>query len=311
MAKIPLPLASAIAPDKGEGYTRLAQRCPGGAVLREWRPRDGAHRAVEEGAMGNFEKLSVLVIGVIIVMILVVALYTWTDNPSGDTAAAPEESALQTPAGPAARPSGRRTPAAGSAGPRSGPRCRSPPDRARGGDAAPAEARREGRGPPRRPRGREPAAETPAGETTDPPADDLVVKPGQTLSHVSSRSTAPEALEADRRAQQHRRPARVRAGTTLVIPAVRPRTGARPGTSPGDGRALRLRPAPGRLLHRQARRHDPEHRQGRLRQDGAVARHLAGELRAPRQPGGAAHGDDPAHPAVVPFSSRFPPCQFR
>ena len=32
--------------------------------------------------MGNFEKLSVLVIGVIIVMILVVALYTWTDNPA-------------------------------------------------------------------------------------------------------------------------------------------------------------------------------------------------------------------------------------
>jgi nucleoid-associated protein YgaU len=39
-----------------------------------------------EGAMGNFEKLSVLVIVVIIVMILVVALYTWTDNP--DTSAA-------------------------------------------------------------------------------------------------------------------------------------------------------------------------------------------------------------------------------
>ncbi len=33
--------------------------------------------------MGNFEKLSVLVIGVIIVMILVVALYTWTDDPAG------------------------------------------------------------------------------------------------------------------------------------------------------------------------------------------------------------------------------------
>ena len=32
--------------------------------------------------MGNFEKLSVLVIGVIIVMILVVALYTWTDDPA-------------------------------------------------------------------------------------------------------------------------------------------------------------------------------------------------------------------------------------
>ena len=36
--------------------------------------------------MGNFEKLSVLVIGVIIVMILVVALYTWTDDGSGDEA---------------------------------------------------------------------------------------------------------------------------------------------------------------------------------------------------------------------------------
>jgi LysM repeat protein len=32
--------------------------------------------------MGNFEKLSVLVIGVIIVMILVVAIHTWTTNPS-------------------------------------------------------------------------------------------------------------------------------------------------------------------------------------------------------------------------------------
>lgn len=42
--------------------------------------------------MGNFEKLSVLVIGVIIVMILVVAIYTWTDNPSGEeTAAVPSE----------------------------------------------------------------------------------------------------------------------------------------------------------------------------------------------------------------------------
>ena len=34
--------------------------------------------------MGNFEKLSVLVIGVIIVMILVVALYTWTDDPAAE-----------------------------------------------------------------------------------------------------------------------------------------------------------------------------------------------------------------------------------
>ena len=36
--------------------------------------------------MGNFEKLSVLVIGVIIVMILVVALYTWTDDPADEQA---------------------------------------------------------------------------------------------------------------------------------------------------------------------------------------------------------------------------------
>ena len=34
--------------------------------------------------MGNFEKLSVLVIGVIIVMILVVALYTWTEDPAAE-----------------------------------------------------------------------------------------------------------------------------------------------------------------------------------------------------------------------------------
>ena len=38
--------------------------------------------------MGNFEKLSVLVIGVIIVMILVVALYTWTDDPAAEEHAA-------------------------------------------------------------------------------------------------------------------------------------------------------------------------------------------------------------------------------
>ena len=37
--------------------------------------------------MGNFEKLSVLVIGVIIVMILVVALYTWTDDPAAEETA--------------------------------------------------------------------------------------------------------------------------------------------------------------------------------------------------------------------------------
>lgn len=41
--------------------------------------------------MGNFEKLSVLVIGVIIVMILVVALYTWTDDPAAD---APSDAGL-------------------------------------------------------------------------------------------------------------------------------------------------------------------------------------------------------------------------
>ena len=34
--------------------------------------------------MGNFEKLSVLVIGVIIVMILVVAFYTWTEDPADE-----------------------------------------------------------------------------------------------------------------------------------------------------------------------------------------------------------------------------------
>lgn len=35
----------------------------------------------EEGSMGTFERLSVLVIGVILVMILVVAVVTWTDDP--------------------------------------------------------------------------------------------------------------------------------------------------------------------------------------------------------------------------------------
>ncbi len=44
--------------------------------------------------MGNFEKLSVLVIGVIIVMILVVAIYTWTGNP--DEAAGPETAFVPT-----------------------------------------------------------------------------------------------------------------------------------------------------------------------------------------------------------------------
>ncbi len=43
--------------------------------------------------MGNFEKLSVLVIGVIIVMILVVALYTWTDDPAEPDASVPVVSA--------------------------------------------------------------------------------------------------------------------------------------------------------------------------------------------------------------------------
>jgi len=49
--------------------------------------------------MGNFEKLSVLVIGVIIVMILVVALYTWTDDPAAD---APSDAGLisETPRAP-------------------------------------------------------------------------------------------------------------------------------------------------------------------------------------------------------------------
>lgn len=47
--------------------------------------------------MGNFEKLSVLVIGVIIVMILVVAIYTWTGNP--DEAGAPVTAFVPTEGG--------------------------------------------------------------------------------------------------------------------------------------------------------------------------------------------------------------------
>jgi len=38
--------------------------------------------------MGSFEKLSVVVIGVIIVMILVVAVYTWTSDPAPEAAVA-------------------------------------------------------------------------------------------------------------------------------------------------------------------------------------------------------------------------------
>lgn len=56
--------------------------------------------------MGNFEKLSVLVIGVIIVMILVVAIHTWTSDPaapgaSGEgTALAVSDSSRGGPLGP-------------------------------------------------------------------------------------------------------------------------------------------------------------------------------------------------------------------
>jgi len=61
--------------------------------------------------MGNFEKLSVLVIGVIIVMILVVALYTWTDDPGADEAAGTvvREDAGLTAQAPSTSPPAERT----------------------------------------------------------------------------------------------------------------------------------------------------------------------------------------------------------
>jgi nucleoid-associated protein YgaU len=170
--------------------------------------------------MGNFEKLSVLVIGVIIVMILVVALYTWTDDPSGDTPTPPEESALNASS---ASPS----PAADRAADTSGgwitwterPAEPVPAERASTGatTAAPAEATAAAAASPA---AETPAADAPAAERT------YVVKPGQTLSHVS--------IEVYGTSKHWKRiaerndiddPARVRAGTTLYIPALQAEEG--------------------------------------------------------------------------------------
>ena len=163
--------------------------------------------------MGNFEKLSVLVIGVIIVMILVVALYTWTDDPAADPTLAVREEPAELPIVDEPQVDPDVIPSEDPEESVWWPKDEVDPD----GEAG------EGDGPD----SVEPfvVPDQPADEPADQPAvaqeKTVKVKRNETLSHIALRELGKAGLWkliADRNNIDN--PASIREGMTLVIPVV-------------------------------------------------------------------------------------------
>jgi nucleoid-associated protein YgaU len=166
--------------------------------------------------MGNFEKLSVLVIGVIIVMILVVALYTWTDDPAEPEATVPV-TPVEQPAIAALSGDGSTTTSPGDETDGSGwLTWTEHPD---GDLAPPTEVRLTEES--------ELVADVDEGDEGEPsePAtataeETYTVKPDQTLSHISLEVYGTTKHWPKIAERNNVDPARLRPGMVLIIPTI-------------------------------------------------------------------------------------------
>ncbi len=187
--------------------------------------------------MGNFEKLSVLVIAVIIVMILAVAIHTWTSDPAAPEVANAPVSPLDMPSSP--------PPPGESARDASGtfPDPWASWDTSRQGDTKPTTT---------------PAAETPGAKSVTPPAEKsattdappakeeasepldrkVKVQRGDTLGLISLRAYGTTRHWTRIAEANHVDPERLQVGQELVIPHIEGAKTDAPGTravSPSSG----------------------------------------------------------------------------